>query len=385
MSFPLDVPLELLRARRSAKWTTYAPDVLPLPVAEMDVRLAPAVSRALQTAVDLSDSGYAGDTGGLVDAFAGFARRRWQWHVAPTEVRTCADVAVGVTEVLRLLVAPGDGVVLMPPVYPPFWHWLDAVGARPVEVRLRDVATGGRLDLAGIERALEAGVRVILLCHPHNPTGRVHDVAELRALAQLADEHGALVLSDEIHAPLTFAQSRFHPYVTVSAEAARTGIAFHSASKAWNLAGLKCALVVAVHPQAQQAISAWAPELAYGTGHLGVLTSTAAYRHGEEWLDDLVSAVEGNVALLGRLLAERLPEIAFATPQASYLAWLDCRRLGPGADPAAAFRERGRVALSAGPDFGSPGAGYARLNLACSPDLLAEAVTRMAAGAQPPA
>ena len=203
MVAPLDVPLGVLRARASAEWTSFPPGVLPLPVAEMDVHLAPPIAAALHAAVDASDTGYAGDPALLLAAFAGFARRRWGWTVDPAAVRTCADVAVGVTEVLRRLVGPGDGVVVMPPVYPPFWQWLDDVGAPAVEVPLLEPDRGGRLDLPGIDRVLAAGARVVLLCSPQNPTGRVHPVEELRALAELAATYGATVLADEIHAPLT--------------------------------------------------------------------------------------------------------------------------------------------------------------------------------------
>lgn len=376
---PLDVPIEELRRRRSAKWTSFPDDVLPLPVAEMDVRLAPPVAAALQAAVALSDTGYAGDMTGLQTAFAGFAARRWNWDVDDGQTRTCADVAMGVTDVLRVLVRPGDGVVFMPPVYPPFWAWLEAVGATPVEVPLVDPDSGGRLDLDGIGRALEAGARVVLLCHPHNPTGRIHEPAELHELALLVQRYGAVVLSDEIHAPLAHPGETFVPYLAVSAEAAATGIAFHSASKAWNLAGLKCALIAATDPGMRAVVEKLPHEVAWSVGQFGVIASEAAYRDGEGWLDGLTVALRGNVDLLTELLARQLPGVGIALPQAGYLAWLDCRGLGLGRDPARVFLDRGRVALGPGPDFGAPGEGHVRLNLACSPDVLRDAVTRMAA------
>ena len=378
VSSPLDVPLGELRTRRSARWTTFPGDVLPLAVAEMDVHLAPPIAGALRAAVEASDTGYAGDTAGLRGAFAAFARRRWDWEVETDAVRTCADVATGITEVLRLLTSPGDAVVVMPPVYPPFWRWVDAVGACPVEVPLLDPSGGGRLDLSGIERALAGGARVVLLCSPHNPTGRVHPPEELRALARLAARYGATVLADEIHAPLTLPGYTFTPYLGVCEEAAATGIAFHSASKAWNLAGLKCALIVTAHPRQQEVLAGLPHELPWAVGHLGVLASTSAYADGEVWLDSLLDALSGNVALLADLRTEHLPQMLFTAPQASYLAWLDCRALDLGADPTPSFLAHGKVALGPGPDFGPAGHGFARLNLACHRDLLTEAVTRMA-------
>ncbi|MEV0590342.1 MalY/PatB family protein [Nonomuraea cavernae] len=376
MDLIFDIPLEELRRRRSAKWTHHPSDVLPLPVAEMDVRLAPSVAAALRSAVERSDTGYAGDSTELTDAFRGFAWRRWRWQVEVGSIRTCADVAVGATEVLRRLVSPGDGVVVMPPVYPPFYAWVREAGAEPVPVPLIEQQRGGRLDLDGIERALEGGVRVVLLCHPHNPLGRVHDLDELRALAELARRHGATVISDEIHGPLTHPGHTFHPYLTVSDAAIETGITLTSASKAFNLAGLKCALIVTERHRAM--FDRLPHELSWGVGHLGALAATAAYTDGDDWLDRLNGQLAANAALLRDLLARQLSSVTFPEPQATYLAWLDCSPLGFGPDPAATFLDRARVALSSGPDFGAPGQGHTRFNYACSPALIEEAIARMA-------
>ncbi len=377
-AWPFDLDLATLRGRRSAKWTAYPADILPLHVAEMDVALAGPIAATLHNAIDAFDTGYAGDPSELVMAFTGFANRRWTWEVDAEHVRLCSDVAAGVTEVLRLLVSPGDRVVLMPPVYPPFWQWIKAAQAVPVEVPLLEPDSGGRIDLARIERALASGVRVILLCHPHNPTGSVHQVDDLRVLAGLASQHGAIVLSDEIHSPLTHAGRQFHPYLSVSQAAADSGIAFHSASKAWNLAGLKCALIVTAAPMNRAVLDGLPHEMHWSVGHLGMLSSAAAYGSGEPWLKGLVHAVERNVTTLADLVTTRLPEVRFAPPQAGFLGWLDCRRLGFGVDPATIFRNDGRVALASGSDFGAPGDGHVRLNLACAPALLDEATKRMA-------
>ncbi len=345
-------------------------------VAEMDVRLAPPIAARLQAAVAASDTGYAGDTQELRQSFAGFAGHRWGWAVDSAGARTCADVAAGVTEILRLVTVPGDGVVVMPPVYPPFWRWLEAVGTHPVEVPLLDAGSGGGVDLPGLQQALAGGARAVLLCHPHNPTGRVHSAEELRALADLARRYEATVLADEIHAPLTLPGHSFIPYLSVSPQAAATGIAFHSPSKAWNLAGLKCALILTGHSRQHEVLDRLPHEVPWSVGHLGLLAATTAYNDGEPWLDELLAALEANATLLADLLAKYLPATRCTPPQASYLAWLDCRALHLGADPTRDFLQTG-VALSPGPDYGTPGTGHARLNFACHPDLLHEAITRM--------
>jgi cystathionine beta-lyase len=285
---------------------------------------------------------------------------------------------VGVIEILRRVAAPGERVLIMPPVYPRFFAWLHETGLQAVEVPLNELERGGRLDLEGIASALAAGVRVVLLCHPHNPTGRVHSAAELRSLAELAARHGAIVLADEIHGPLTYRATEFTPYLTVSEEARATGIAFTSASKTWNIPGLKCALLVADSSHHERVLKRLPVGQAWHTGQFGMLASAAAFAHGDAWLDDLIAGLESNVLLLRDLLATDIPPIRMANPHAGYLAWLDCSALALDAEPAELFLERGRVALSPGRSFGSPGARHARLNFACSPDILAEAVSRMA-------
>jgi cystathionine beta-lyase len=208
-----------------------------------------------------------------------------------------------------------------------------------------------------------------LLCNPHNPTGTVFTRDELAAVAQLASAHGVLVVSDEVHAPMTLPGATHTPYLSLT----ELGIALVSASKAWNLAGLKSALAVVDATE----LSAIPPHVSYHAGYFGVLASIAAYTDGAGWVDDLVAHLDAQRARLVDLLAAELPQVGYEPPQAGYLAWLDCRALGLGDDPSAAFLERGRVALSPGPTFGEQGKGFARLNFGTSGELLAEAVRRM--------
>lgn len=367
-----EVRLEELRARRSAKWRRYPPDVLPAWVAEMDFPLAPPVQATLAAAVERGDTGYA-FAGELAEAFAGFAAARFGWTVDPARTFLFADVMSGVAELVRTLTAPGDGVVVNPPVYTPFFTTLRELGRTVVEVPL---TAGRRLDLDRIDAAFAGGARALLLCNPHNPTGTVVAREELAALAELADRHGAIVVSDEVHAPLTLPGATHTPYLEVGAQ---NGIALVSASKAFNLAGLKCALGVAASARMAAALARVPAHVSYHAGHLGVLASIAAFREGGPWLDALVAHLDRQRERLAELVRSELPGVALVRPQAGYLAWLDCRGLRLGDDPAAVFLERGRVALSPGPPFGEQGRGFARLNFGTSGELLAEAVRRIRA------
>lgn len=378
-AYPFDLTQEQLRERRSAKWGLVPADVLPAWTAEMDVRSAPAVTEALRLAVDRSDFGYAGDPRPVTEAFAGFARDTWGWDPAagPGRMRLFPDVGHGVRAVLSAMTSPGDRVVITPPVYLAFYPWLAGLGLEPLEVPILDVASGGRLDLEGMERALASGARVVLLCHPHNPLGLVSPREDLEALADMAARHGAVVVSDEIHAPLVHpgGPRPFVPWLAVSDAAREVGIAVHSPSKAWNTPGLKLAVgVTAARDRWPDIVdeTAWAPSI------LGQYAAIAAYTDGRGWLATVTAAVEERTSQLAGLLAERLPGVCFTPGHASYLAWLDCRALGLGDDPARAFLERGRVRLSPGPAFGPGGAGFARLNIGTSEELMAEAVRRMA-------
>ena len=369
-------PLAELEARRSEKWSGQPPGVLSMTIAEMDFALADPVVAALRLAVERGDLGYAaGDDRRLGRSFAGFARRRMGWEVDPEQVTLIPDVVVGTVELCRALLRPGDGVVLATPAYPPFFGELPRAGMRVVELPL---GPAGELDEEGLRAALRGGARALLLVNPHNPTGRVLERARLERIAELCAEHDAWVLADEIHAPLVLPGAAHVPWLEVSAAARERGIVLTSASKAFNLAGLKAALLVTAAGPAREAVRRL-PHLAGSAGILGVVASEAAFAEGDEWLDAVLAQLAANRELLGELLAAELEPVRWTPPQGTYLAWLDCRALGLGPDPAARFAERGRVALGSGPRYGSEGAGFARLNFATSPELLAEGVQRMAA------
>ncbi|MEV8592703.1 aminotransferase class I/II-fold pyridoxal phosphate-dependent enzyme [Streptomyces sp. NPDC052012] len=373
--------LEQLRGRTSMKWRTYPADVLPLWVAEMDVPLAEPVVRAVTEALERGDTGYPAGTA-YAEALAAFAEKRWGWDgLAVERTAIVPDVMLGVVEMLKLVTGYGDAVVVNSPVYPPFYDFVRHMDRRLVEAPL---GADGRLDLAALEdtfrQAVQGGGRAAhLLCSPHNPTGTVHTAEELTAVAALADRYGVRVVADEIHAPLVVGDTGFVPYLSVPG--GERGLSLMSASKAWNLAGLKAALAVA-GPEAEGDLARMPEEVGHGPSHVGIIAHTAALRDGTAWLDALLAGLDANRRLLAGLLAERLPAIRYRPGEATYLAWLDCRALALGDDPARVFLDRGRVALNSGLPFGTGGAGRARLNLATSPEVIEEAVRRMGIAAE---
>jgi cystathionine beta-lyase len=370
--------LASLQTRTSLKWRMFEPDVLPLFVAESDYALAPCITDALQEALERGDVGYAPpETPELAQAFADHARRNFAWKVDPSSVRAFPDVMVGVVELLRVL-GPGRGVVINTPAYPPFFEAIPEAGCRLVEVPLTERDGFWELDLAGLERAFKAGARFYLLCNPHNPTGRVFAKEELQQIAHLARTYGVTVLSDEIHGPLVLPGARHVPYLAEDVGAGDDAVVLTSASKAWNIPGLKCALAVAGNERVQEAFDRLPDQVRYRTGILGVLANTAAFSEGKAWLDESLEHIDGNRRLLSGLLEQAAPAVGYRPPEATYLAWLDFRAIGIGDDPAAFLRREGAVALGRGLDFGAPGAGFARLTFATSSEVLTEAVARIA-------
>ncbi|OBH83982.1 cystathionine beta-lyase [Mycobacterium scrofulaceum] len=384
-----ELTLQQLRLRTSMKWRAHPDDVLPLWVAEMDVNLAPTVADALRRAIDIGDTGYPSGTA-FAEAVSEFASRRWQWHdLQVPRTAIVPDVMLGAVEVLRLVTDRGDAVIVNPPVYAPFYAFVSHDGRRIIEAPL---AADGRIDLDALAEAFtraraEGGKAAYLLCNPHNPTGTVHTAEELGAVAELARRFDVRVVSDEIHAPVVLPGARFTPYLTVPG--AENAFALTSASKAWNLSGLKAALAIA-GPEAVADLHRMPEEVSHGPSHFGVIAHAEAFRTGGGWLDALLRGLDQNRTLLGDLVAEHLPGVKYQWPQGTYLAWLDCRELGFAEEaavglavvadlsgPARWFLDHARVALSSGHVFGTGGAGHVRLNFATSPAILTEAVSRM--------
>jgi cysteine-S-conjugate beta-lyase len=378
MENPLQaLSLDQLRRRTSAKWRRFPPDVLPAWVAEMDVPVAEPVAHAIAEAVATGDTGYPWGTT-YAEALAEFAAARWGWTVDLHRTAIVPDVMLGIVEVLKLTTGTGDAVVINPPVYPPFYQFIEHMDRRVVQAPL---TARHRIDLAALDAAFGLATAAdrpaaYLLCSPHNPTGTVHTLAELSAVAELAARHGVRVVADEVHAPIVYPEAVHRPYLSLPGT--EDGFAVLSASKAWNLAGLKAAVAVA-GPGAAADLARMPEEVSHGPSHIGIIAHSAALRQGGEWLDSLLASLDVNRRMLSDLIAEYLPSVGYRQPQGTYLAWLDCRGLGLHQDPATVFLERGRVAVTSGASFGTGGAGHVRLNFATSQELLTEAVRRIAA------
>ena len=374
--------LNELRKRKSVKWRQYPADVLPLPVAEMDFPIAESIKSALTDMVERSDTGYLGPFPELFEAFATFSQNRWSWNVDVSHMRIATDVGVGTVEVIRTLIAPGEKVMLNSPVYDNMWRWVAEVKATLVDVPLSITGNYGdsarfSLDLEAIEREYKAGVKVHILCHPHNPVGAIFDKKSLADLAQLARKYGVHIISDEIHGPLVYDHRTFTPFLAVSDDAREVGITVTSASKGFNLAGLKCAVIVTSSQAIKEKINSMPISVAFRASLFGAVAATAALRDSVQWLDGVVRALDQNRQLIRNLVDTKIPAIKYQPPEFGYLAWMDLSGLNLGDDPAKALLERGKVAFNGGQMYGPRHSQFIRLNFGTSPEIISEAFDRI--------
>ena len=371
-----------LRRRRGEKWALYGPDVLPAWVAEMDFPLAEPVRRAVEQALEVDDLGYPlhPRPDELPALFAERMQTRFGWRPDPGRVEVIADVVQGIFVALTQLSAPGEGVIVQTPIYPPFLEAVAETGRRLVENPLVCAGPQARfeLDLESLRSRIDASTRILLLCNPHNPTGRVLERRELETLAELALARDLVVVADEIHADLVFPPHRHIPFASLSREVEARTITLTSATKAFNIPGLRCALAHFGSGALRRRFLALPRALRGGLGALGQVATLAAWREGQPWLDAVLAYLAGNRDLVARFAAERLPGVGHVAPEASFLAWLDCRPLRLEPTPQRFFLAHAKVALSAGENFGRPGEGFARLNFATSRAILGEILERLA-------
>jgi cystathionine beta-lyase len=388
---PFDAITEAdLRARGGMKWTAF-PDALGAFVAEMDFGTAPAVTSAVSASVDAALFGYppAYLIERMQQAAADWQRDAYGWDVPADRIRPLGDVLSGLSAVIDVFTEPGEAIVLPTPAYMPFLTLPAVHGREIIQVpMLREddrPGAGWRLDLDGIDRAFADGGGLFLLCNPHNPIGKVYTREEMTALSEVVARHGARVFSDEIHSPLVYpgagGGAGHVPYASLSQVTASHTITATSASKAWNLPGLKCAQLILSNDQDAEtwAQSTRAMFIEHGASVPGLIANAAAYAEGRDWLADVVTYLDGNRALMTELVAEHLPGVDFLPPEGTYLAWLDCRALGLGDHPAEFFLEHAGVAATDGCLCGDAGSGCVRFNLAMPRPILRRAVEQLGA------
>jgi cystathionine beta-lyase len=308
----------------------------------------------------------------------GFASSRWGWQLDPKLVSPVVDVGVAAVEMFRVLAKPGDSVLINSPVYTNFFNWIDEAKLNVIDVPLIKSTDNWALDLDGIESAFKSGVKLFLICNPQNPVGRVHSKAELEVISQLAGRYGVFVVSDEIHAPLTYLDQTFTPYLSIPNT--ETGYVITSASKSWNIAGLKAAVIVSGSKVAAAKISTMPPAVHWRTSIIGAFAMVTALNCAVDWLDETLLMLDKNRKLLKTLLAELLPAVEYELPESSYLAWLNLAAFGENHSWHNQLVTKGKVAIVPGQDFGKQYKNYVRLNFATYPEVLIEGVNRMKLG-----
>lgn len=374
--------LSVLQTHRSEKWRGFPKDVLPLPVAEMDFPVAEPIRAVLGEMVATSDLGYLGAIPELGLGFKKFAAERWGWDVDESQVRAATDVGVAVVEILRVFTQPGDSILINSPVYHNFYNWINETKLNKVDVPLErtgdEDANPWVINWEGVEKAYASGIKVHLLCSPHNPLGKIYTKEELSKFVELANKHNVLIISNELHAPLTYKGKSFTPILSLGDEARKVSIVVTAASKGWNIAGLKCAIIVTQDATLFARLAEMPLATHYRASLLGAFATAAAFSQGGPWLDDVLSQLDENRYLIKNLLAAKLPSVRYHLPDNGFLAWLDLEALQLGEDPSKVLLEKGRVAFNPGHTFGAQCSQYVRVNFATSPEIITEAIERIA-------
>lgn len=374
-------PLAQLRTRTSAKWREFPADVLPLPVAEMDYEIALPIREKLIEMLSVSDTGYLGPMPELAESLASFTKNRWGWEINTDWVFTATDVGVGMIEMARMILQPGDGIVLNSPVYHNIGNWIDELKCVRVDAPLKRDGLTYSLDFNAIEKAYASGAKAHFLCNPANPVGAVFSREDLSTLADLAKKYNVVVFSDEIHAPLVYADQQFVPFLSVGDAAREVGLCVTSASKSWNLAGLKCAEVITASERISEIAKAMPPAVHWRASLIGAIAATVAFR-STDWLDSAIATNDRNRRYLKEVLDVQLPQVGYRIPDCSYLAWLDLTELNLGPNPTKRLLEEAKVAFNSGASFAADHDQFVRLNFATSEENIAEAVRRIALLAQ---
>lgn len=374
--------IEQLRTVVGKKWSTYD-DCIGAFVAEADFGTAPAIKDALREVVDAGFFGYLPDANKneMLAATADWYRNEYGWNIPAERIHPLPDVIKGLEAAFVDFSRPGSKIIVPTPAYMPFVMLPKLFGREHVEVP--SVMRNGRLELDydAIDAAFADGGGLLILCNPHNPAGRVYDLDELKQVSEIVERHGGRVFSDEIHAPIVYPGKRHIPYASISDAAAAHTITATSASKAWNLAGLKTAQIILSSDDDAKRWGEGPMGFMYehGASVIGVIANAVAYREGKPWLTDVIDYLDGNRKMLAEMLGQLMPEARYTAPEGTYLAWIDLNAYDLPSDVDLFYRTRAKVALVNGSACGKVGEGFTRFNFAMSRSMLEQAVTQMAA------
>jgi cysteine-S-conjugate beta-lyase len=374
-----NVTEDALRLKTGVKWNHYPEDVLPAWIADMDFQVAQPIKAALSNRIESSDFGYPlGQTQtGLPDLFCERVKQKFDWHIKSDDVLLINDVVQGLYLGLQTLSQKGDGVIVQPPIYPPFLNAVHETERRLVSVPLVLDANNYQINFDRLESSITKDTRIFMLCNPHNPTGRSFSRTELEQLSDFCCKNNLLVLSDEIHADLILDDTQHVPIASLGGDIARRTVTLMSASKAFNIAGLCLAFAHFGSTDVRKRFDALPGHVRGGTNTLSVAAVYAAWTQGDEWLANTLRVLRENRDLVSQFVMSRWPEVVYQPPEATYLAWLDMSSLNMGLEPYKHFMEKGRVALGNGIDFGSEGGQHVRLNFATSNNILRKILERM--------
>jgi cystathionine beta-lyase len=366
------------RNSECAKWRQYDDDVLPMWVADMDFLSPEPVIRALRERVEHGVFGYPCEPDELRQVIIDHLARKYHWTVKPEELVIMPGVVNGFNLAAQAVAKPGEGVLIQTPVYPPFFGAQSHAGAITQQVELTRLENGDyAIDFDKFEQAITGQTRIFILCNPHNPVGRVFRPDELEKMAEICLRHGVIICSDEIHCDLVFSGHQHVPIAALNPEIARNTITLMAPSKTYNIAGLSCSFAVIQNADLLHTFKQAGRGLIGGVNVLGQVAALAAFKEGQPWLDELLCYLQSNRDLLDEYVRREFPGISMGLPEATYLAWLDCRQLNIQGSPHDFFLEKGRVAMNKGDDFGASGQGFVRMNFGCPQSMLVEALERM--------
>ncbi len=363
----------------SVKWDVVEHGVLPMWVADMDFQSPPEIIEALQKRVEHGVFGYCASYGGWFDALIEWMDRRHGWHPEAGWISTSPGVMVGIYLLIQALTEPGDKILIQPPVYGPFHQVARSNACELIENPLYFDGNKYRMDLEHLKQVIDPKVKLLILCSPHNPVGRVWDQEELTTLGQFCLEHGITIISDEIHADLVFPDYKHRVLTSISKEMEQNMIVCNAATKTFNIPGIPASNIIIPNKKLRSAYrkvlkssSLFVPDI------FAVTAVEAAYTYGEPWLNELLLYLQNNYDFAAEFLGKYIPEVKLTRPEGTYLLWLDFSELGLADDELNAFvKEKARIMLEPGTNFGTGGSGFLRMNIACPHSVLSEALTRL--------